>query len=259
MSCIVSEIDMSILLFIFDANTCHIIDLMHRQFHNDSKKSTFAILWIFYDLLRISKDSARFKWKNRKRKGKHFPLESLNFLVNDEAQIWKTTLSGSLHQEPCKEFLFAYGSFFFIGTETEQSVRLGRWGDGSARARPSARTHGGAQRGRRPAVVPRPRVQAATATAWLRVWGPHLRTTSNRARSAWWRTRRWSCGRGGLAWEAAAATLHGRDGDGDGAARLRTRGWAKEEMRRILCSPIWICNSVRGRRRERGWIRYLIT
>jgi hypothetical protein len=31
-----------------------------------------------------------------------------------------------LHQEPCREFLFAYGSFFFVGTETEQSVGLGR-------------------------------------------------------------------------------------------------------------------------------------
>jgi hypothetical protein len=28
-------------------------------------------------------------------------------------------LSRSLHHESCREFLFAYGSFFFVGTETE--------------------------------------------------------------------------------------------------------------------------------------------
>ena len=31
--------------------SCHIIDLMHREFHKDPKKSTFAILLFLYNLL----------------------------------------------------------------------------------------------------------------------------------------------------------------------------------------------------------------
>ena len=34
---------------------CHIIDLLHREFHKDSKTSTFAILRCLYELLWISK------------------------------------------------------------------------------------------------------------------------------------------------------------------------------------------------------------
>ena len=38
-----------------ETKTYYIIDLLHREFHKDSKKSTFAILRLFYELLWISK------------------------------------------------------------------------------------------------------------------------------------------------------------------------------------------------------------
>jgi len=34
--------------------TCNNIDLLHREFHKDSKNSTFAILRLFYEFLCIS-------------------------------------------------------------------------------------------------------------------------------------------------------------------------------------------------------------
>ena len=47
---------------------CHIIDLLHREFHKDSKKSTFAILRFFYEFLCISKFHPWNLQKQKKRK-----------------------------------------------------------------------------------------------------------------------------------------------------------------------------------------------
>jgi len=38
---------------------CHIIDLLHREFHKDSKMFTFAILRLLYELLCINKVHTR--------------------------------------------------------------------------------------------------------------------------------------------------------------------------------------------------------
>ena len=59
----------------------HIIDLMHREFHKDSKKSTFAILRFVYNLLCISKVDTR-NLQKQKIKENDFAPGTLSFSKN---------------------------------------------------------------------------------------------------------------------------------------------------------------------------------
>ena len=58
--------------------TCNNIDLLHREFHKDSKKSTYAILQLLYELLCISKVHP---WNLKKQKQRKTDLApgTLNF------------------------------------------------------------------------------------------------------------------------------------------------------------------------------------